>query len=129
MGLIHAVARVTAAFVWLYHGIVPKLLFIHPDELLLIQAGGVSAETALYLLPVIGIAETGIGLLLLATWSFRWPLVFSAAAMVVALLGVAVTSPAYLTGAFNPVSLNVATIALSVIGALSLAKEENPLKH
>jgi hypothetical protein len=47
--------------------------------------------------------------------------------MVIALLGVAITSPAYLTGAFNPVSLNAATFALSVIGAVSLVKTELPL--
>lgn len=129
LGIIHAFARITAAFVWLYHGIVPKLLLINPDELKLIQAGGISAEDAVYLLPIIGITEAGIGLLLLATWPYRWPLFLSAAAMAVALAGVAITSPAYLTGAFNPVSLNAATFSLSVIGALSLVKAELPIKR
>lgn len=124
--LIHGFARVSTAIVWIYHGIVPKLIFTNPDELKLIQAGGISANDALLLLPVVGIAETGMGLLLLATWAFRWPFYFSAAAMVAALIGVTMTSPAYLTGAFNPFSLNVAVFCLSVIGALSVPGEEAP---
>ncbi|NTV45789.1 MAG: DoxX family protein [Chlorobiales bacterium] len=124
--VIHGFARVSTAIVWIYHGIVPKLIFTNPDELKLIQAGGVSADTALLLLPVVGIIETGIGLLLLATWAFRWPFFFSAAAMVVSLIGVTVTSPAYLVGAFNPFSLNIATFSLSVIGALSVPREVTP---
>jgi peptidoglycan biosynthesis protein MviN/MurJ (putative lipid II flippase) len=41
--------------------------------------------------------------------------------MVAALVGVAVSSPEYMTAAFNPVTLNVCMIALAVVG-LAVAK-------
>jgi hypothetical protein len=43
-------------------------------------------------------------------------------AMVMALVGVSVQSSAYLWAAFNPVSLNLGMIALSVMGYLSSEK-------
>jgi len=119
---VHVFARLGAAFVWIYHGLVPKLLFRHADEIRLMQAGGIDLETTHELLPFVGAAEIAIGVFLLFTWRLGWPLLLSAAAMILALLGVSATSPAYLVAAFNPVSLNVATFVLSVIGVYALRK-------
>src|ERR1700682_6711833 len=41
--LIHTIARIALAFVWLYQGVIPKLLDQHADELAMIQQGGISA--------------------------------------------------------------------------------------
>ncbi|ACF14268.1 DoxX family protein [Chloroherpeton thalassium ATCC 35110] len=122
---VHIWARIGAAFVWIYHGLVPKLLFGHVDEIRLLQAGGIDFATAKSVLPIIGVAEILIGVLLLLTWSRSWPLALSAIAMIFALLGVAFTSPAYLVAAFNPVSLNLATFTLSAIGFYALHKHTN----
>jgi hypothetical protein len=42
LSAVHAVARVTLALVFLWHGLVPKLLFRHADELALLRDGGLS---------------------------------------------------------------------------------------
>jgi hypothetical protein len=36
--IVYGIARVTIAFIWLWHGIVPKLLFYEPDELRLLAS-------------------------------------------------------------------------------------------
>jgi hypothetical protein len=116
---IHAIARATLAAVWIYHGLVPKLLVGHRDELDLLRRAGVGAETAPALLHALGWAEVLFGLILLLTWSRRWPFVLSMALVTAAGLTVAVTAPAYLVAAFNPVSLNLLVFALSAVGRLA----------
>ena len=110
--LVHATARISIAAIWIWHGLVPKLIFRNADEQAMLAQAGVSAK----LLPWMGGVEILIGLFVLLAW--RWKPVFAAsiALMVAALVGVAINSPQYLQAAFNPVTLNFAVIALSIIG-------------
>jgi hypothetical protein len=110
--LVHGLARITIALIWLYHGFVPKLLVQSPDELALLRTGGIPAAAAPALLTVIGLAEIAFGLLLLVAWQSRWPFLLMIGGLVAATAGIAATSPAALTGAFNPLTLNLAVIAL-----------------
>lgn len=118
----HAIARGGVAFVWLYQGAVPKLLRRHPDELALTRDAGVPNDLATVAVILLGGAEVALGLVVLIRWGERWPLVLTAGLMALATVGVAVNSPAVLGAAFNPVTLNVALLALA-IGALVLAEE------
>lgn len=113
--LIHALARLTVAFVWLYQGAIPKLIYHHPDELAMLHDAGVPAN----LVNVVGWAEVGSGLLLLLAWRTQWLFLVTIGLMILALAGVALNSPVYLVAAFNPVTLNVLMIALSLVGYLS----------
>jgi uncharacterized membrane protein YphA (DoxX/SURF4 family) len=116
--VIHAISRITLAMVFLYHGLVPKLLAQHPDEVTMLANSGVPTHWIGTLLISLGIAEIAWGLLLLATWRSRWPLAVTASAMPVALMAVAATSPAYLLGAFTPVTLNLLVTSIALIGWL-----------
>jgi hypothetical protein len=116
--LVHAVARGTVGLTFLYHGLVPKLLVRHPDEFTMLAQAGAPLHLMGPMVTVIGIAEVLWGVLLLVLWRSRWPFLVTAAGMVVALLAVALHSPQYLIGAFNPVTLNLAVIALSAVGWL-----------
>ena len=71
------------------------------------------------LLPWVGGFEILLGALVLLTWRVRTGFLVNAAVMVFATVAVATRSPAYLTAAFNPVTLNFAVVALSVIGWLA----------
>lgn len=110
--LIHAIARITLAFIWIWHGLIPKLIFRQSDERAMLTQAGLPVEW----LPWIGAAEIAFGLLVLFTWNRRVVLVANALLMVAATVAVAINSPAYLTSAFNPVTLNLAVIALSILG-------------
>lgn len=117
--LTHAIARITLAIVFLYQGLVPKLLYHHPSELRMLSDGGLSAESAGWVSFAVGGAEIVLGLVLLFAWRARWPFIPILALMPLALLGVAITSPSVLTEAFNPVVLNVAVAALAAVGWLT----------
>jgi hypothetical protein len=119
--LIHAIARLTLGFVWIYHGLVPKLLLHHADEILLLRSAGVRPEATLMVLRALGCLEVVFGLTLLLLWRRRWPFLTTIVAMIVAGLGVALTSPASLGAAFNPVTLNTLVVALAAVGYLSSA--------
>ncbi len=115
--LIHAVARLALATIWIWHGLVPKLLYQQIDEKTMLTQAGLSVD----LLPYIGLFEILLGALIFYRWNCRWLFLANLALMVSATVSVAINSPAYLKAAFNPVTLNLAVIALSMVGWLSSA--------
>jgi len=112
ISIIHAVARLTIAFIWIWHGLVPKLIFRHFDEQTMLAQAGLPTS----LLPWIGVLEIVFGVIVLAAWRQRSVFIANILMMLVATITVAVKSPAYLEAAFNPITLNLAIVALSVIG-------------
>jgi hypothetical protein len=117
--LIHLIARLVIAFVWLYHGAIPKLIFQHADELALMQQGGFSDTATPRAVEVMGWMEIVVGLGMLIFWRQRWHFVINIFLMVAVTVGVAINSPQYLVAAFNPVSLNILMIALALVGLLA----------
>ena len=113
--LLYGVCRSVVAFVWIWHGLVPKLLFHDPAELAMLSAAGIATRW----LPLIGAAEVIFGILGLLTWRWRGYFALTGIAMIGALAGVALRSPAQLTAAFNPVTLNLCVLALCVCGWLA----------
>jgi uncharacterized membrane protein YphA (DoxX/SURF4 family) len=117
LALIHAVARLSIATIWIWHGFVPKLLYRQIDEQKMLAQTGLSSD----LLPWLGVLEILVGALILYGWNWRFVFLANAVLMVPATVAVAINSPVYLKAAFNPVTLNLALIALSVAGWLSSA--------
>lgn len=111
----YALCRVTIAFIWFYHGLVPKLLGPHPDELAMNMAMGLSPLNASRLAVLGGVLEILFALLILLCWRQRWPLQLTVAAMVALLVFAAVAQPALLAGAFNPLTTNLAVLVLAVL--------------
>ena len=112
MSAIHALCRVGLAGVWVWHGLVPKLLFHDADEQLMLAQAGI----AIRWLPWIGAAEIVFGLLVLGLWRWRGMFLLQVVIMLAALGAVAVQSPVYLSHAFNPVTLNLLVVILAVVG-------------
>jgi hypothetical protein len=126
--LIYLIARLGVAFVWIYQGVIPKLIFRHPSELAMLRAGGVSESAAHAMSLGIGWAEAGIGFILILAWQWRWPIWLTLVAMPFAALGVAINSPEFLIAAFNPMTLNLSIFALSAI-ALMAARDLPSARH
>jgi len=116
--IIYAICRLMVSFIWIYQGLVPKLLFRNPDEGAMLADAGWSAESILAGVRWAGIAEIAFGVLMLVAWRVRPLFAVTVALMLVALVFVGIESPRYLSAAFNPVSLNLPMISLSVIGLL-----------
>jgi uncharacterized membrane protein YphA (DoxX/SURF4 family) len=128
LALVHAVVRLAIAFVFVYQGLVPKLLFHAAAENGMVRALGVPAENVSAFVSAAGIAEVVFGLLMLYFWLSPWPFWLALAFMGGALVAVAASSPAQLTGAFNAVTLNVAVSALSLVGLLALRDVPSALR-
>jgi hypothetical protein len=110
--VIHWCSRVSIALIWLWQGLVPKLLLNHADERAMLTASNLP-ET---LLPLIGLLEIGVAVAAILTWRKASFFVFNILAMLAAFVNVAVLSPHFLFAAFNPVTLNLAMIGLSITG-------------
>lgn len=114
-------ARVALALMFIWHGLVPKILWLSPDEVAMIQAHGFGAVEPIAQLA--GLGEIALGLLLVLLRRQRWPLLLVAAVLLGLLLDVAWFSPHLLLQAFNPLSTNLAGLALCLLGWLA----EKPL--
>lgn len=114
--LIHAVARAALAVVWIYQGLVPKLLAPERGELAILRATGLFAGREGPILALLGLAEVGLGLVMLARPAWRWPFAVTLLVLPGFGLGALLAVPASFLGPFNPASLILATAALALIG-------------
>ena len=119
--IIHALARLTLVFIWLYQGFVPKLLFLHQDELVMMAAISSSPDVTPLAVRLLGLVEILFAFFLLLSWKHRRVLLVNIPLMIFATLGIVFSSPGYLAAAFNPITLNIAVIVLALIGYLSSA--------
>jgi uncharacterized membrane protein YphA (DoxX/SURF4 family) len=117
--LVYATARLAVADVFLWHGLVPKLLFRHTDEAATLTDAGVNAITAHLGVTAAGIGEIALAVLLVVVWRSRLLLGVVIGLMAAAIIFVGWFSPRFLTSAFNPVTLNGCVIALALIALLS----------
>ena len=107
-----SLARLSVAFVFLYHGLVPKLLLLHPSEIALAQATPTLGLDPAFVIRIAGIAEVLLSLALLVFWQRRWPLYLAGIALLGLLAATLVFVPSIAVAAFNPISLSVTTLAL-----------------
>jgi DoxX-like protein len=115
----NAVSRSALAFVWIYQGLVPKILYRDAGELGMLRDAGLLLSPSSRAPSIIGAVEICFGLAMLVLWRQRWPLWCTILAMGLATGVVALFSPRFLTAAFNPVALNVSVAALAAIGLLT----------
>jgi uncharacterized membrane protein len=107
--------------VFAYQGIVPKLLVRHPDEIAMVEATGIPIPLAPTAVAAMGIAEVLFAVALLAAWSRPWPVWLCLVVMPIAAVTVALSAPAFVAAAFNPISLNLSVAALAAVDLLVLA--------
>lgn len=112
----YAICRVSVAFVWLYQGLVPKLLGPHKDEIAMNMALGLSEQSAIRMAAFGGAVELAFGLAILVLWRHCWPLLITAFSMVGLLIFAFIAQPDLAAAAFNPVTTNVCVFALAVVG-------------
>jgi hypothetical protein len=118
LSAIHACSRAAIALIWLWQGLVPKLLFNQADERAMIAASHLRTG----LVPFLGLIEIAIAIYAILSWQSRSFFLFNILAMAAAFANVATMSPSYLVAAFNPVTLNLAMIALSLVGYIAAAE-------
>lgn len=106
-------------FIWLYQGLVPKVLLNHPQEIqLFMQLSGLTEATAKISVFWIGLAEIGFGLLWLTTIRKKLLLGLQILLFPVLTFSTLIADFSSGTGPFNVISLNVSLWVLSIIGYL-----------
>jgi len=114
--IVHAVARLSLMLIWLYQGLVPKLLGPHPVERELsarMLPAGLPVDGTIQAL---GAAEVGFGLLLLVAWHQRCLFPASAALTAVLVSSGLVADPGLTTHPFSTIPLGIAMVGLAGIG-------------
>jgi uncharacterized membrane protein YphA (DoxX/SURF4 family) len=122
--IVYTLARGATAFIWFYHGLVPKLLYHDKAELDLLSRIGTSPQNLSKAATLAGVAEIAFAFLLVVLWRQTWPLWLTVVLMMVGIPVVAASAPSYLTAAFNPVTLNISLAVLALIAIV--AKRDLP---
>jgi hypothetical protein len=112
----YAICRISVAFTWIYHGLFPKLLGPHSDEIAMNMSLGFSQSRAATVSIWAGLAEIIFGIIIVTLWKSRWPMRLTAFAMIGLLLFSIVAKPELAVAAFNPVTTNLCVFALAVVG-------------
>jgi hypothetical protein len=112
----HAVARAAIAAVWIYQGLIPKLLFRHTGELALLRGSGLFPGREEAVLTAMGIGEILFGLILIAFWRARSLLLLQVPLLIGLTAGALRGAPATFLAPYNPATLNLALAALALVG-------------
>lgn len=112
-------SSIILSIVWLYQGIVPKLLFTDTGELEILRQSGLFTGFEETVLMAVGIAEIAWALILLL---FQKKLVhgINIAALTLLGLGALLSDASVYTLPFNPFSLNIAMIGLSLVAIINI---------
>jgi hypothetical protein len=113
--VVHAIARLTLAVVWIYQGLVPKILFPHTGELEIFRATGVYPGHELTGVMALGVAQVILGLLHVAAWRSRMPLYLGLLSLVILGGGGFIARPDLFILPFNPTMLILMMLALTFI--------------
>jgi hypothetical protein len=116
--LLYGLTRLTLAFIWIYQGIFPKLLFRDTGELTLLQQSHLFSGFEPVVLSLVGLGEILFGGLLLWYWHSRRFLGLNIVLLVALGAGALLSQPRIFVAPFNPLTLNLAMAVLSLIGLL-----------
>lgn len=119
---INLISRYGLAFVFFYHGLVPKILWLSPIEIQLVMAHNINVSA-----PIISTVGGIFEIFLAGTITFFTksliPIYITAILLISLLIDVVFVMPELLIAAFNPVSINVGTLVLCYVIYLSQHKK------
>jgi uncharacterized membrane protein YphA (DoxX/SURF4 family) len=100
------VSRLLLGFLFIYHGLVPKILWLSAVEVHLVSVSGFGIPANIAS-PLAGIGEIVLGCIIIFTNKSNIPIYIAAVVLFLLLFFVGLVSPEYLVGAFNPVTTNI----------------------
>lgn len=114
--LTKVIARVSLGIVWLYEGLVPKILFLraNPEQTDLVARSGLYWPTPEATLVILGVAQVLTGLILIAGWAERAAVAVATLSMGVLIVLVASGKPAMLIDPFGALAKDFCLIACAL---------------
>jgi peptidoglycan/LPS O-acetylase OafA/YrhL len=95
------ICRLSLGAVWLYEGLVPKLLFVRPDEVELVRRSGIYFGTPELFLQLLGVAQAAFAIWLLIGWAERLAVALATLGMWILIVLVAMANPSMLTDPYG----------------------------
>lgn len=100
------ISRLSLGFLFIYHGLVPKILWLSPIETHLVSLSGLDLPANIVSL-LAGIGEVLLGGSIIFFRKSIIPIYVAVVVLLLLLLFVGFVSPEYLVEAFNPVTINM----------------------
>jgi uncharacterized membrane protein YphA (DoxX/SURF4 family) len=120
------ICRVALGIVWLYEGLVPKLLFVRSDQIDLVRRSGLYFGTPEFFLQLLGVAQIVCALWLLAGFAERFAVFIATTGMVILIVLVASGNPAMLTDPYGALIKDLCLIACAfTVWSLSPSRRKN----
>jgi uncharacterized membrane protein YphA (DoxX/SURF4 family) len=95
------VSRLSLGAVWFYEGLVPKLLFVRPDQVDLVRRSGIFFGTPGFFLQLLGAAQVAFAIWLLTGFAERLAVAIATIGMWILIVLVAMANPAMLTDPYG----------------------------
>lgn len=107
------------AFVWMYQGIVPKLVFTHSEEVKMLSVMIGSTEHSIFVLKIIGLLEIIFGVIWLLPFPKQKVFIVHIFMLIALMIAAGFTNIVSFTEPFNPITLNILLIGLSIVGYIN----------
>jgi hypothetical protein len=107
-------ARVALGLVWLYEGLVPKILFLRADEIDLVGKSGLIWRTPEWTLFILGVTQIVLGLWLIIGWAERIAVAMATIWMAILIVLVAGGNPAMLVDPYGALVKDLCLIACAL---------------
>ena len=111
MNAVRIICRLALGVVWLYEGLVPKLLFVRQDQIDLVERSGLFFGTPEFFLQLLGVGQVACGLWLLAGFAERLAVFIATTGMVILIVLVARANPDMLTDPYGALIKDLCLIA------------------
>lgn len=108
------ISRVALGIVWLYEGLVPKLLFLRADEIDLVRRSGLFWSTPEWTLQILGFVQIAIGIWLIVGVAERLAIAIATMSMFVLIALVASGNPGMLTDPYGALVKDFCLIACAI---------------
>jgi uncharacterized membrane protein YphA (DoxX/SURF4 family) len=124
------VSRLSLGAVWFYEGLVPKLLFVRPDQADLVRRSGIYFGTPEFFLQLLGAAQIVFAIWLLAGFAERLAVAIATIGMWILIVLVAMANPAMLTDPYGALvkDLCLTACAYTVWSLSPLVASQTPNK-
>lgn len=113
----HAIATMALGLIWLYQGLVPKLLVRHPAEIASMEALGLGSAAWTGVL-TLGVAEVLLGIAVFVAWRSRWVPIVAGLLSLPLVVGGVILDPASAIGPVNPIVTAIGMVGLGVISSV-----------
>ncbi|MFT5422048.1 MAG: hypothetical protein ACI9D5_002815 [Candidatus Endobugula sp.] len=121
---INLASRFGLGFLFIYHGLVPKILWLSKTEIRLVELSGIGIAPDV-ISPIVGVAEIVLGISIIIFKRRLYLTYIAGVALILLLSAVVYLSPKLLAEAFNPVSINIVGLVLCYIIIVSQTYNKN----